>query len=718
MIFGNKKRGMNMADIVMFLAVGLKHLRLMVLLLCVCALGGLTYYVYARPLYFAQSTVRYKYFALPVDSDKIFHDSGIRDFLPQFNNSTIITRTAKRLGLGDNERLLYRDHISKLKVYFNSEKNLDIVIYTYQPKLARVWGEAMVEEFLLNREQLRRQYRETAVKNFTDEMTAVSEKIKEVLKGQELFEENSEKIKNIIDIEQLKELPRQTIILRNRIEAMERIRKTLQESKLDSVEQLALLSNLDKDIQAKVGQVINAVDEPGGSKSPSIVVVPSMVTTGEKTHWDELERRRAQVQQRMKDLGKIYLPGHIKMQSLTKELDEIDKLLNAELEVAKNRFNIEYGDLQDKLAQLERKLPEYKASLAMDRTIKSQNELSQAGQLAWGKIYSDMAKVLQTIDFAGEKERVQLEYVGIVDDHDQRPVSPNKYKIMLYALAIGLALGVGIPFLIEFLDHTVTNVEQGEQTFKIRGLGIVPQCDEKEIEAPLHLAPRDKKVAHLIENFRVIRTNLVSCGMSTQIPHVVMIASSTPQEGKTVVSTNLAMSFAQAGERTLLIDADLRRGRLHRCFGLKSSPGLSNVLMEDLPVEEAIRPSLHENLSILSCGRHLSGASELLGSPYFAKLMSDLRQKYQRIIVDTPPVLGLSETSMIQKLADGTIFVVWSGHTPLRSVKTAIEILQVNGANFYGFVLNRMDFNSATNYYNYYYYSSNYYDSYQTTEKA
>ncbi|MBI5773425.1 MAG: polysaccharide biosynthesis tyrosine autokinase [Verrucomicrobia bacterium] len=718
MIFGTKKRGMNMADLVMYLAVALKHLRLIILLTCVCVLGGLTYYVYARPAYFSNSTVRFKYFALPVDSDKIFHDSGFRDFVPQFNSRPVILRTAKRLGLEENERILYRDFVSKIRVAFNSDKNLEIQVWSYYPKLTRVWAETMVEEFLLNREQQRRQYRETAVKTFTEEMTSVSQKIKEVLKSQQLFDENSEKIKSFIDLEQLKELPRQTVIVRNRIEAMERIRKALQESKLDTVEQLSLLMNLDKDIQSKVGQVIAGSEDPDGRKSPSIVVVPSMVSTGDKSPWDDLERRRSQVQQKIKDAGRVYLPGNPRMQVLLKELDDIEKQLGSELEVAKNRFNIEYANLTSKLAELDRKLPEYQASLARERSLKSEKEISEAGQLAWNKIYADMAKILQTIDFAGEKERIQLEYVGITDDNDQRPVSPNKIRILLYALGLGLALGLGVPFLIEFLDHTVTNVEQAEHTFQIRGLGIVPQFADREIEAPLHLGSRDKKVAHLIENFRVIRTNLVSRGMATQIPHVIMIASSMPQEGKTVVSTNLAMSFAQSGERTLLIDADLRRGRLHRCFGLKSSPGLSNVLMEGIPVEEAIRPSTHENLGILSCGKHLTGATELLGSPHFAKLMSDLRQKYQRIIIDTPPVLGLSETSLIQKLTDGVLFVVWSGHTPLRSVKTAIDILHANGANFYGFVLNRMDFNSATNYYNYYYYSSNYYDSYQTAEKA
>ena len=197
-----------------------------------------------------------------------------------------------------------------------------------------------------------------------------------------------------------------------------------------------------------------------------------------------------------------------------------------------------------------------------------------------------------------------------------------------------------------------------------------------------------------------------------------MITSSMPKEGKTVVASNLAISFGQSGARTLLLDTDLRRGRLHRLFGLRKSPGLSDYLLDKVPLEEAIRPSGKENLSILSAGQHIESGTELLGSPKFADLMVKARSQYDRIIVDTPPVLGLSETSILQNEVDGVLFVIWSGRTPIRNVKTAIDLLASNGANFYGFILNRLDLSTTTNYYQYYYYSSEYYHSYHMLENA
>jgi len=151
---------------------------------------------------------------------------------------------------------------------------------------------------------------------------------------------------------------------------------------------------------------------------------------------------------------------------------------------------------------------------------------------------------------------------------------------------------------------------------------------------------------------------------------------------------------------------------MHRLFGYRKNPGLSNVLLDEVTLEEACRPTSHENLSILSAGKHLDTGTELLGSEKFGCLMATLRERYDRIIVDTPPVLGLSEACILQKHVDGVLFVIWSGHTPIRNMKAAIETLQANGANFYGFILNRLDLNATQNYYQYYYYSHDYYYNY------
>lgn len=119
---------------------------------------------------------------------------------------------------------------------------------------------------------------------------------------------------------------------------------------------------------------------------------------------------------------------------------------------------------------------------------------------------------------------------------------------------------------------------------------------------------------------------------------------------------------------------------------------------------------------LLPYGKHTEGITELLGSPNLANTLAELRTQFQRIILDTPPALGLSDAAMLQPVTDGVVFVIWSKRTSSRSLKMALQSLRDNGANIYGFVLNRLDLNDSANYYHYYYYSSYYYQNYQIAE--
>jgi polysaccharide biosynthesis transport protein len=196
----------------------------------------------------------------------------------------------------------------------------------------------------------------------------------------------------------------------------------------------------------------------------------------------------------------------------------------------------------------------------------------------------------------------------------------------------------------------------------------------------------------------------------------VMVASSIPREGKSMVATNLAAAFANLGEKTLLIDADLRRGKIHRGFNTSASPGLSNVLQGSVALTDAVIATGVPNLYALTRGKGVKHVPELLLSDAFADLMKTARGEYERIVVDTPPVLGLSETCGMLPLVDGVLMVVWCGYTPLDQLKTATELLASNGATFYGCILNRLDLSAATHYQHYYYYSNYYYQSYRPDE--
>lgn len=151
---------------------------------------------------------------------------------------------------------------------------------------------------------------------------------------------------------------------------------------------------------------------------------------------------------------------------------------------------------------------------------------------------------------------------------------------------------------------------------------------------------------------------------------------------------------------------------------MSSSPGLAEVLRGSRKLEDVIQSSSVTNLDVVTRGKFDELVADQFGDKAFSQLIAELRQRYDRVVLDTPPVLGLAETSALLPSVDGVLFVIWSGRTPLRNVKIAIDTLRANGAHFFGFVLNRLDLSATSNYYYYYYYSHNYYESYQPVDKA
>jgi capsular exopolysaccharide synthesis family protein len=438
-----------------------------------------------------------------------------------------------------------------------------------------------------------------------------------------------------------------------------------------------------------------------------------MAQTVTVNDWDNLDKERHRLQHELDAKFKNgFLSGHPQIIAIKKQLEAVNKSLELELSVVEDRFNLEYANYLEKQRLLEAKLPEYQDATHRYAKLLKEYAGLDSGHLVYGKLLSDLSKSLETLDFGYDKDNIILEFAGHLVD-PSRVVSPVAAKLLLYALIIGFTLAVAVPFLIEYLNGRISDVEHAEEVLRIRGLGVVPKVTDVSFDRLVLHDDEEKSDHHLKESFRLIRTNLVINSESGALPQVILITSSMPQEGKTCVAANLALSFASKGEKTLLIDADLRRGRVHKIFERPSKPGLSNLLSGQVALDQILHPMGNTNLTVMTCGKHLNSASELLDSNTFVHLMTELRGKYQRIIIDTPPVLGLSETIIMQRYADSVVLVIWSDFTALSSVKSALQTLQINGAKFSGFILNRLDFSALSNRYKYFYYAPRYYTNYQ-----
>ena len=721
MIPGIKARVFSLHDVLMYLAIARKHVRLMTLLICFSLMCGLTFYIFARPVYHAQALILVEDLGRPLDADKIYNDSQLQTVAMQLIAPNILERTAHALGIDGSNRDLQEKYLTKISTRFNEDRNLLIDVWVATPELANQWTEAMVREFLTSRAEKRVKDRDLLVKTYSTEMEEVLTRLDRQTFDKTKFQDERGLTEALIRLKSINTLPDDLSRLRSRIDEMGRVRVRLLDPALenDVVAKLSLIASVEEkgDDRLRVGQAVAtggddratnlAEKRPADPNGASVIVVPSLVKSPRP--WDALLQEQQQLKARIDELSKKFLPANKNLAEPMKLLADIEEKLAAEYQVAQTRFDLELQEALNKKKDLEGKIPEYNEITQKYQKLLSQVALYDLSRVNYEGIFADMKRKTEGTEYAGGKERVNLTYSALWEKAD-RPVSPNRTKLVLFSLAIGLVLSVAVPFLIEYLDHTLTNVEEVESAFSMRGLGIVPQIDSSSSGVTALISRDESHKDTLIENFRVIRTNVLSMGTLTQKePHVIMVTSAMPKEGKTVVSSNLAVSFAHTGVRTLLIDTDLRRGRLHRLFGYRKDPGLSNVLLGEVTLDQACRPTGQDNLTILSAGRHLESGTELLGSPEFRELMQTLRGRYDRIVVDTPPVLGLSETSIMQSHVDGVLFVIWTGNTPARSAKSAVDMLSANGANFYGFVLNRLDLSATANYYQYYYYSHDYY---------
>jgi len=204
------------------------------------------------------------------------------------------------------------------------------------------------------------------------------------------------------------------------------------------------------------------------------------------------------------------------------------------------------------------------------------------------------------------------------------------------------------------------------------------------------------------EAMRTVRTNVLFSSTADGGQSIV-VTSSGPGEGKTVVSSNLALALAQTGQRVLLIDADMRRPRVHQVFAERQEPGLSNILVGDTKTGDAVRPTSCSTLWILPAGHLPPNPAELLGSKRFEDFIETLKDHFAFVIIDSPPIMAVSDSAIVAHIADGVLFVIGAEMTSRGVARTAVEQLVNANGHMIGAVLNRVDLTHNAYYYSQYY---------------
>lgn len=445
------------------------------------------------------------------------------------------------------------------------------------------------------------------------------------------------------------------------------------------------------------GRVVDQIDKGRGSS-----LSPVLESEGLQKLSEKLADLTSQYQQK---LG-ILKPGFPEMQQLQSQIKELQRLYNNGVLAITDSLRLKYQEAQNKEADLRSKLAE------MEKQQVTFNDKNIKYTILKREVDSNRSQYdnfIAKLNEVGVSSELKTQSAAITDfaTQPERPYSPRLSINLAIALALFLAFSASIVYIIELLNNTFTNPEQVEKELGLAMLGILPLVDDRELTASI----ADQK-SGLSEAYRSLRTSLQFSG-AEGAPRSLVVTSSEPSEGKSTTSFKLGQEFAALGARVLIVDGDLRKPNLHRLFGLDNTIGLSNLLTNTVRKDDLaniFRATKYPNVTVLTSGTIPPNPADLLSSPKMALIITNLGKRFDIVIVDAPPVVGLSDAPILSRLAEGTLLVISSNQVTRKSAKTALKRLRSAGSNVVGaamskFAVNKFDYNYGYKYMNYQYYN-------------
>lgn len=427
----------------------------------------------------------------------------------------------------------------------------------------------------------------------------------------------------------------------------------------------------------------------------------------------DVKREVILVERKVSDLSEVYGEKHPKMISAKAELAAVKLNLNKQIKGLVSGIQKELNRVSRTVLALERDLNE----------IRNKYQDITSKETTYNQLKRDVEtnrKIFDTFLSRSKETEVTSDFTAATARFTDRayapklPAKPNKKLIIILAFIVSLVFAVGMCLIFDVLNDTVKSKFDVESKTSQRMLGIIPfvKLSRKE-KLPIH-AYLDDNFKKFSEAVRTFRTSLLITQTERDLK-VITVTSSSPSEGKTTTSINLAMSLAQVGS-VLLIDADLRKPSIGKRFDIPAfQPGLSNLIVGTKTITECIVKDELSKLSILSSGQVPSNPLELLSSDDFIQTLDELKTRFDHIIIDTPPTQAVSDSLVIAKYSDSVVYVVKADSTRVKAINAGVERLFESKAHIAGIVLNQVDMRKATEDQEYGYYD---YHDYTDTQNA
>lgn len=484
------------------------------------------------------------------------------------------------------------------------------------------------------------------------------------------------------------------------------------------------LSDLNKELTAAQAERIQKESLTQLARSGNLDAVP---TVRDSTTIQELFRKQADLQGQYSEAVAQFGPKYPRVERLELQIRDLESLIHREKQNIVARIDIEYRTAKQR---------EFLLTQALEKQKQEANELGQ--KLVQFNILKREAEtnkqlyegMLQKLKEASISAGLRSSNVRVVDPAlvPPSPSRPNRMRNIMLAFLVGLVGGVGLAFLREYMDNTVKTPHDIEFATNLPSLAVVPALgtgngrgrmpkllkggssvvtDDSRVELVSHERPQSQ----ISEAFRALRTSLL-LSQADHPPQVILLTSALPREGKTTAAVNLAVTLAQLGDRTLLIDADLRKPGISRLLNLTDGKhaGLSTYLagVSSLDLVTIPHPRI-TNLAAIPTGPLPPNPADLLSSLRMREAIAALRREYKFIVIDSPPIMAATDAVIISALCDGVLLVARSGETPREALTRTRDLLAAVHSRVLGVILNAVDLSAPQYYYSYSYYPYDYY---------
>lgn len=421
--------------------------------------------------------------------------------------------------------------------------------------------------------------------------------------------------------------------------------------------------------------------------------------------WNYLRSQYQGIKSELARVAGVYKPQHPVRQQLESELEEVIRGMKSERVVLLKRFMMQYRALCFQEEALKMSKGNLEEGIVSSSSQMNGRKLLDEEVSRLQKLYDSLIKRMNEIEVSNDEV---MQSILIIEEPKilPEPVAPRRLRDMLIAFMLSLICACGLVFILEYLDDSVKSTDDLKDNLGWSTLGIVPFINWNQEDYTTHRITNVDDF-DVLESYRSIRTNILLSRPENELK-TILITSSFPSEGKTSLSVNTSIVLAQGGMKVLLIDCDLRKPSVHKVLGLRRENGLSSILLQKKTFRECVQNTGIEGFDFLSGGDTISDPPRLLHSAQFKTFLQEMMKIYDKVIIDSAPVLTVTESVILSELVDGIIFVLYGGRTSRKILAKAKEAMLANSSKIIGAVINGLEKTTSGYYYYPYKYSYKY----------